>query len=231
MCGRFSYGVSKSELELYVTNAFQISAVPDNLTIPRYNVAPSQKVLAVIHDGSRHRLGEIKWGYVPSYSTDESVGYSMINARAETIREKFAFQHAFKTRRCVILADGFYEWDHHGKLKTPYRFTLKRPSLFAMAGLWSSHVKPDGSKHYTCTIITCEANELLSSVHDRMPVIFDDETARAWLNPNEMNYDHLHQLLQPYPANNMNIWEISSKINNPQCDDKECVEPIKKSPN
>jgi putative SOS response-associated peptidase YedK len=149
----------------------------------------------------------------------------MINARAETVDEKASFKHALKKRRCLILADGFYEWKLEGNKKVPYRFTLKNEQPFAFAGLWEKWDK-NGEPMYTCTIITTKANELIQNVHDRMPVILPKEAEDIWLDPTIQDHEFLKSLLKPYPAIEFKMFQVSTIVNSPKNDSPECIEPL-----
>jgi putative SOS response-associated peptidase YedK len=193
--------------------------------LPRYNIAPSQEVLAVVSDGEKITGKMLKWGLVPYWANDPKIGFKMINTRAETVDEKASFKQAFKKRRCFVLADGFYEWRKEGNKKIPYRFTLKSERPFAFAGLWEKWDK-HGDSMYTCTIITTKANELVKGVHERMPVILPKEWEEFWLDPAIDDTEYLKSLLRPYPAEEMKMYEVSTAVNSAKNDVEECVKPI-----
>lgn len=226
MCGRFSISLSKEEVARYLKDEYAIDELKEGIILPRFNIAPTQMVLTVINDGKKYRSGMIKWGFVPSFAKDENASFGMINAKAETLREKPAFRTALKTKRCVILADGFYEWQKSNQSKQPMRIQVKNQKLFPMAGLWSTFVRPDGTKLYTCTIITCEANDLMKNIHDRMPVILDKASEKIWLNPQEDNPDTLSNLLIPFDSNQMTYYKISSLVNNASNESKDIINEI-----
>ena len=226
MCGRFSISLSKEEVARYLKDEYAIDELKDGIIFPRFNIAPTQMVLTVINDGKKYRSGMIKWGFVPSFAKDENASFGMINAKAETLREKPAFRTALKTKRCVILADGFYEWQKSNQSKQPMRIQVKNQKIFPMAGLWSTFVRPDGTKLYTCTIITCEANDLMKNIHDRMPVILDKASEKIWLNPQEDNPDTLSSLLIPFDSNQMTYYKISSLVNNASNESKDIINKI-----
>ncbi|MBE0701161.1 MAG: SOS response-associated peptidase, partial [Acholeplasmataceae bacterium] len=160
---------------------------------------------------------------------DEKIGFSMINAKSETLGEKPSFYPSFKTKRCVILADGFYEWKKEQKQKTPMRIVLKDQKIFPMAGLWSTYQRSDGSKFFTCTIITTSANDLMASIHDRMPVILTEENQKAWLNPRNTDLDMLSKVLVPYDSTKMHAYLVSNLVNKASNDLYECIQPIEKA--
>ena len=226
MCGRFSISLSKEEVARYLKDEYAIDELKEGIILPRFNIAPTQMVLTVINDGQKYRAGLIKWGFVPSFAKDENAGFGMINAKAETLREKPAFRTALKTKRCVILADGFYEWQKSNQSKQPMRIQVKNQKIFPMAGLWSTFVRPDGTKLYTCTIITCEANDLMKNIHDRMPVILDKASEKIWLNPQEDNPNTLSSLLIPFDSNQMTYYKISSLVNNASNESKDIINEI-----
>ncbi len=199
--------------------------VPDNLE-PRYNVAPSQPVAVVPNDGE-NQLDFFVWGLIPSWAKDPKIGYRMINARAETVDQKPSFKAAFRRRRCLVLADGFFEWkrDPGSKSKTPMYIKLKSGDPFGMAGLWEIWHNGDGSEVRSCTIITTEPNELLSEIHDRMPVILPEERYQLWLTPDECDPAELKPLLIPFASDQMMVYPVSRLVNNPANDVAACLEP------
>ena len=214
MCGRFTLTVSLETLLKIVAERFDIFDSEENFDLPRYNIAPSQQVLAIIHDGEKYRLGTMKWGLVPPFATDEKIGFKMINAKAETIDDKPSYKQSFMHKRCLILADGFYEWDKYSNEKTPYRIIVKDQPMIAFAGIWSRYVKPNGDKLFTCSIITTEANEMMKPIHDRMPVILDEAAQRVWLKK-EVSSGELKKLLLPYDDNLMEKYVVSKEVNRP----------------
>lgn len=220
MCGRYTITVSVEQLMMH----FFIDQANVPYHVPRYNVAPGQLIPAIVHDGTKNRLGELKWGLVPNWAKDAKIGYKLINARAETVREKPSYRSSFQRKRCIIPADGFYEWKQTGPNKQPMRIVLRDRSLFAMAGLYDTWIAPDGSKLSTCTIITTSPNALMQDIHDRMPVILKREDEALWLDRREHNEERLQALLQPYPAEEMEAYPVSPKVGNVKHDDPECAE-------
>ncbi|SFA71777.1 MULTISPECIES: SOS response-associated peptidase [unclassified Bacillus (in: firmicutes)] len=219
MCGRFS--IAEELIRLQLQFQFEFS---EELT-PRYNVAPSQKVLTVVDNGGQRTGKQMKWGLVPSWATDVKIGYKMINARAEGVDIKPSFKNAFKSRRCLILADGFYEWKVTENGKQPYRFIMKNHKPFAMAGLWETWAKGD-EPLTTCTIITTEPNDVTRYVHDRMPVILKEEDYDKWLDPKFSLTSELKSLLVPYTAEEMDKYAVSTLINSPKNDLAELLSPL-----
>lgn len=228
MCGRFTLTADPESIR----KAFALSgAEPAALEQlqPRYNVAPSQAIAAIIENAEGTRqLEYLKWGLIPSWAKDAKIGYSMINARAETVAEKASYRNAFKKRRCLIPADGFYEWKKENtKKKTPMYIQLQSGEPFAFAGLYESW-RPSESEPWikTCTIITTEPNSLMESIHDRMPVILKPEDYETWLTPKEVATVELLSLLKPYPAPEMKAVQVSTLVNNTSNDSPECIQPV-----
>ncbi|WP_019909134.1 SOS response-associated peptidase [Paenibacillus sp. HW567] len=222
MCGRYTIMVSMEELMLHYF-------IQDTSLVhyaPKYNVAPMQHIPAVIHDGRQNRLGELRWGLVPSWSKEDKNGSRMINARSESLRDKAAFKGLIRSRRCIIPADGFYDWKQQDGGKQPMRITLKSGELFSMAGLYDIWVDANGNKLSTCTIITTEANSLMADIHDRMPVILSREAESQWLDRNNQEEPELMKLLVPYNAELMRAYPVSAAVGNVRNDYKELVEEV-----
>ena len=222
MCGRFSLVTDADQLmDYYGLVSLRISL------LPRFNIAPTQHVAVIVAvDGERH-LEYFHWGLIPSWAKDRKLAYSTINARAETVESKPAFRSAFRHRRCIIPADGFYEW--HGKAgqKESWRIVPKGENeFFSLAGLWETW-EGEGEVIRSCTIIVGEANALLQPIHDRMPVMLPRESWSAWLDPSTP-LEAVRQLLQPPPARGMRAYRVSSHVNNPKNDDPECLIPLGK---
>ncbi len=222
MCGRFTLHHTLDEIE----ERFAAEVAVD--TEPRYNIAPTQDVLAVTQNGTRH-LQAFRWGLVPSWAKDIAIGSRMINARAETLAEKPAFRTALQRRRCLIPADGFYEWQDapDGKKggRTPMHIRLKDGGLFAFAGLWDEWHAPDGSPLRSCTIITTSPNAVTAPIHDRMPAILRPEDEAIWLDHALTNSSDLLSLLGPYPAEDIETYAVSRQVNAPTVDDPACIAP------
>jgi len=219
MCGRFSLGSPESELYE------EFGLLPPDDYRPRYNIAPSQDVLAVAGTGDAARLGRLRWGLVPAWAKDPSIGNRMINARAETLAEKPSFRDAFRRRRCLVLADGWYEWRREGSRKTPMRITLRSGRPFAFAGIWERWSPADAEPLLTCAIVTRAAVPAVAPVHDRMPLVLGPEERRHWLDP-EADSAALQQLLRDEPAADLVAYEVSTRVNSPRNDDPECIEPV-----
>ena len=221
MCGRFTLTVDPAELQ----DTFSNYTFPSRFA-PRFNIAPSQPVLAIPNDGT-NTADFFIWGLIPMWAKDPSIGNRLINARGETIAEKPSFRGSFKHKRCLILADGFYEWKTSPvkKTKTPYFIHMKDRSPFAFAGLWDAWESPDGSSIRTCTIITTEPNELMATLHNRMPVILHPRDHAKWLDASHQTPENLLTLIKPYPADAMSAHPVSTLVNNPSNDSPELVVP------
>lgn len=221
MCGRFTLTVDTAELG----ETFPQLNLPADLT-PRYNIAPSQAI-AVVTNSGQYRVEFFRWGLIPSWAKDPSIGNRMINARAESLSEKPAFRTAYKRHRCLVLADGFYEWrkEPGRKTKTPMYVRLSSGKPFAFAGLWEAWRAPDESTLLSCTIITTTPNSLVEQIHNRMPVILDPQAYDLWLDPAEQDPKLLDEWLKPYPAAQMTAYTVSIVVNNPAMDVPECIVP------
>lgn len=224
MCGRYKLTVPFPEIvRLYnLTNSVNLPA--------RYNIAPTQDVLVVIDDTEmKQRRGEMmRWGLVPRWAKDVKIGYHLINAKAESVSTRPAYREAFKTRRCIIPADAFYEWQETGQsLKQPYAIVMKDRSVFSFAGLWEKWTdKTSGEVICSCTIITTEPNELCAPIHNRMPVILDPKNYAQWLGEQLAKNEELHAMLKPFPAERMACFKIGTRIGNVKNDDAALVEPV-----
>ena len=226
MCGRFTITVTMDELKAYLNDYYDIEDMKSDIIVPRYNVSPGQDVISIINDGTKNRVGLLNWGFVPSFAKDEKIGFSMINAKSETLDQKISYKSSFEHKRCIILADGFYEWKKEDNQKIPMRILMKDKSIFPIAGLWSTYVRLDGTKHHSTTIITTQANDLVSLVHDRMPVILTDESRKTWLNPRITDLRLLSTILRPYEPNQMYTYRVSSVVNSSKNENQACIIPV-----
>jgi len=211
MCGRYTL---MSDIKK-IAESFGVE--PTLNTAPRYNIAPTQDIVAIVKNGQAH-LTTLRWGLIPSWAKDESIGSRMINARAETLAEKPSFKNLLRRRRCLIVADGFYEWKTEGPGKTPMYITLVDEQPFAFAGLWDLWKSPEGAEIQSCTIITTEPNELMAAIHNRMPAILRPGAYEDWLNPHLRDEQVLTHWLSPYPAELMKARPVSKLVNNPKND-------------
>lgn len=232
MCGRFTLTVTWEELMTrYLIDPESVSP----FHVPRYNIAPTQMVTAIIHDGSTNRIGQLQWGLVPSWAKDSSGGAKMINARSETLEDKPAYRMPFYRKRCLIPADGFYEWQKSGNVKQPFRIGLKNGEIFSMAGLYDIWITPGGEKLSTCTVITTGPNRLMEPIHNRMPVILKPADEALWLERQPSSHTHgnhpshlqsLKELLRPYPAEEMQAVPVSTTVNSVKNDTQDCIRSI-----
>ncbi len=223
MCGRYTLTSDTERIEeRFVCNASALSYTS------RYNIAPTQPVLALINneDNTQRRAEFLRWGLIPSWAKDPSIGNKMINARSETLAEKPSFKRALRKRRCLIVADGFYEWKKEGKTKTPMYIGLQSREPFAFAGLWEKWVAESGETIHSCTIITTTPNSLMESIHHRMPVILPREAESVWLDRTIEDPASLLPLLAPYPAETMDAYAVSTLVNSPRNDSADCLKPL-----
>jgi putative SOS response-associated peptidase YedK len=218
MCGRFTNQYTWRELHaLYALSDFSF---PQSNFEPHYNIAPTQETPVVRIKEGRRELAFLKWGLVPSFSKDTKEAAKLINARAETVSDKPTFRSAFRHRRCLVVADGFYEWKKLGpKEKQPYFITLKDKAPFSFAGLYEWWIPREGSRLETFTIITCKPNPLVADLHDRMPVILGPESWPAWLGEQLLSPDKLKDMLKPFPAERMECWPVGKRVGNVANDD------------
>jgi putative SOS response-associated peptidase YedK len=218
MCGRFTLTASTER----VVEFFGLAEVP--VLPPRYNIAPTQPVLAVRRDGADPpRAVLLRWGLIPSWAKEARIGNQMINARSETAAEKPAFRTPLRRRRCLIPADGFYEWQKCGKSKQPYCIRRTGDRLFAFAGLWDRWQGDEGPVE-TCTILTTDANDLVRPIHERMPIILPESAFAGWLDPALQDPAKVLPLLQPLPAEQLHPFPVSSWVNDPHHDDARCLQ-------
>jgi putative SOS response-associated peptidase YedK len=236
MCGRFRVARKKEILEA----EFEADSVAGEdwasrdaaHDVPRYNVAPGQEVAVVRQDARQdaahpvRRLSQMRWGLIPSWTDNPSIGYKMINVRSETAATMRSFREPLRSRRCLIPADGFYEWKREGKQKLPFCFTLADESVFAFAGIWEPWKNPQGQVIESCAILTTTPNELIRDIHDRMPVILPRDAYDIWLDPDRTHLQELQPLLKPYSAESMRRYRVSQRVNHVIHDDPECAAEI-----
>ena len=223
MCGRYRLSRRKQVVEEY------FGAVSEDYEwSPRYNVAPSQSILTIRQDACQpvRTLSTLRWGLIPSWAKDPSVGYKTINARAETVATTTSFREPFTSQRCLIPADGFYEWRRSGKTKQPYCFEVNDGELFAFAGLWDRWRDPQGNVIESCTILTTTPNSLLSDIHDRMPVILRPDAYDLWLDPSLRDTISVSEMLRPFDAGLMRRYPVSNRVNHVLNDDADCAKPV-----
>jgi putative SOS response-associated peptidase YedK len=221
VCGRFTQA-SPGEV---IAELFDLPEVPR--LAPRWNIAPTQPVGAVrTGAGGARELVELHWGLIPSWAKERSVGARMINARAETVAEKPAFRAALRARRCLIVADGFYEWRKTGARKQPHFIRLRDGRPFAFAGLWERWAAGPDEAVESCVIVTTTPNELLAPIHDRMPVILAPSDFAGWLDPGTRDASRVLPLLRPHPADEMEAYPVGLRVNNPGNDDPSCARAL-----
>ncbi|WP_163971006.1 SOS response-associated peptidase [Oceanobacillus halotolerans] len=220
MCGRYTLLAEEEEIR----QAFELDMPISNFE-KSYNVAPGQRVLAIIHDGQKRRAGYMRWGLVPSWAKDERIGYKMINARSETAHEKPSFQNLMARKRCLIVADSFYEWKRSEDKKQPKRIQLANRKLFAFAGLWDKweHGEDD---LFTCTILTKDANTFMQDIHHRMPIILSKAEESEWIKPYEEKPQEMQQFLQTIEPEALTAYDVDTYVNAAKNNDETCIKPI-----
>ncbi len=221
MCGRFTLTVDPAELR----DEFEGAAFPAKFA-PRFNIAPTQPVLAIPNNG-KNAADFFLWGLIPSWAKDASIGNRLINARGETLAEKPSFRGVYKYKRCLVLADGFYEWKSQPgtKTKIPYFIHLRARKPFAFAGLWDEWQAADGSPIRSCTIVTTAPNNLMASIHNRMPVILHSKDHAEWLDAAPRSPNNLNHLIKAFPSELMEAYPVSTLVNSPANDRAECILP------
>jgi putative SOS response-associated peptidase YedK len=220
MCGRYTYFPGEfSDLRL----TWNVDEFAD--LRPRYNIAPSQEAPVIVQVRGKRSIELFRWGLIPWWAKDPAIGNKMINARSETLAEKAAFKGLLKDRRCLVLADGFFEWRNETKRKVPMLFKLKSGGSFTFAGLWDSWKQPDGNLLRTYTIVTTEPNDVLRPIHNRMPAMLKHDDALKWLAVDD-EIAHALSLLKPYLSDDMEGYDVSPLVNDPRNDSPECIRPI-----
>lgn len=219
MCGRFTLTAA----EHVILDLFEIQTLPPQTA--RYNVAPTQDVLAVRTGEDAREAAMLRWGLIPHWAKDKAIGSRMINARAETVAEKPAYREAFAQRRCLVVADGFIEWQRQGKKKQPFHIRLRSGLPFGFAGLWDRWRDEDGQWLQTCTVLTTEPNDLVAPVHDRMPVIVPQNAHERWLDPSS-DRGSLKELFAPFPSDLMESVAVSTRVNSVAHDDPSCLDAV-----
>ncbi|HJT71717.1 MAG TPA: SOS response-associated peptidase [Terriglobales bacterium] len=222
MCNRFRL----THAQRYLAERFQAWDEFDDA--PRYNIAPTQPVLTVRreHGEKVRRFTTMRWGLIPHWAKDMSIGTRTLNARSETVKKLPAFRDAILRRRCLIPADGFYEWRAMDRVKQPYCFEVGEGDVFALAGLWDQWRNPDGEIIESCTILTTEANSLVAEMHDRMPVIVTPDKYDVWLDPDVTDFNAIKEILKPYDADQMRRYPVSTKLNNSKNEGAESAAPV-----
>jgi|SRR5690625_689233 len=221
MCGRFTLLADESDIQSNFQLTHRIKGYK-----PSYNIAPGQEVLVIIHDGKQKRAGYLRWGLVPSWAKDEKVGYKMINARSETAHEKPSFKQLMARKRCLIVADSFYEWKQVGDVKQPQRIQVANRSLFAFAGLWDKWQR-DHRTLFTCTILTKDANDFIKDIHHRMPIILPKAKEDEWITPYVQSPIRLKQFLEEIVDEKLTAYPVDTYVNKAQNNDEGCIKPLK----
>lgn len=223
MCGRYQLSVKAKTL----IQAFGLTAVEGaDLLVPRYNIAPGTPVLVVRETPGGRRAEHVRWGLVPGWAEDMKIGYKLINARSETAAEKPGFRGAMKYRRCIVPVSGFYEWKRlSSKTKQPHHIAVEGADVFGLAGLWELWQDPDGNELETMAVLTCVPNEMMSDLHDRMPVILSPEVFDSWLDTDQQDAARAAVLLKPFPAERMVAWPVSTYVNKAGNEGQRCIEP------
>lgn len=221
MCGRYTRISPPAVLE-------ELFGVPIDFDLkPHYNIAPTQSVLAVrVSEKDEKEAVSLRWGLIPPWAKDEKMGYKTFNARGETVAEKPSFRSAFKRKRCLVIADGFFEWKRDGKQKHPFLIKMRDEKPFAFAGLWENWKNPKGESVQSCTIVTTEPNKLMGKIHDRMPVILSPRDFELWLNTEEKNLEKAKKLIRPFPVNPMTSHPVSDIVNSSRNNSPDCIKPL-----
>ncbi len=222
MCGRFTLTIDQEQLNAYLNEIFDSPILQDFDHYPRYNIAPGQNVISVIYDGEKYRVGYLKWGFVAGKKSPQAKPFTVINIRQESLISKPMFKSAFKKQRCLIIADGFYEWSNENNQKQAYHIVKHKREIFAMAGLWDSYIDETHEKQFTCGIITTPAEAKLKKVHTRMPLTIDKKYLKKWLSLSSMNEEIVEDFVyQSYKDFELN--PVSNYVNKVENDDIKCI--------
>src|SRR5690625_355454 len=220
LCGRFTLLAD----ELKIKSRFQLEMDIEDY-YPSYNIAPGQQVLAIIYDGEKRRAGYIKWGLVPFWAKNPKIGNKMINARSETVHEKPSFKNLLLGKRCLIIADSFYEWKQTSDGKVPQRIQMVDRELFAFAGLWDKWQNGNETL-FTCTMLTKDANSFMKDIHHRMPIILPEDEEKTWLENSITNRQEVHTYIQSMSSESMRAYPVSTYVNFVKNNDETCIKPI-----
>jgi putative SOS response-associated peptidase YedK len=218
MCGRFSLVTTPEELDCHFNLRRKVTVAP------RYNIGPTENIVIILPGPGRNITSSVRWGLIPHWAKDMKIGQRLINARAETLQDKPAFREAFKSRRCLVPASGFFEWKAKGKWKQPYFIKMKNGGLFAMAGIWESWIS-ENVEIESCAIITTDANTIVGKIHDRMPVIIPQDSYGLWLDKVRDGY-HFREYFQPFTPFKMTAYPVSNIVNDVGNDFEECIKRI-----
>ncbi len=221
MCGRFTQYSNADRIiqQFKPSNGLEIA--------PSYNITPGNDILVMAHyNQNKRKLFKFRWGLIPSWTKDDRVLKGLINARAETIQQKPSYRAAFKQRRCLVIADGFYEWQKKDDQKIPYYIHAKNNQIFAFAGVWEHWQSAEQGAIWSCAIITINACEILQAIHERMPVIIPPDRYDDWLNIEKTNAESAQQLLQAFPSSELDVYPVSNRVNSPYFNNAECIRPL-----
>lgn len=221
MCGRFTL---ITDLEV-LTERFRFHNLNYDMVKPQYNIAPSKEVLTVVNDGEENKAGFLNWGLITHWTKDIKSGYKMINSRIETISTKPSYKYLLERKRCIILADGFYEWKEEVGKKQPYRITIRNNKVFAFAGVWDIWQNEKGV-YKSCSIITTKANKYVENIHQRMPVILNQKHEDAWINRNIVDIDTLLEIVDTSQQIELKAYKVTTEVNSPRNNTSECIVPI-----
>lgn len=222
MCGRVILTLSAKMIEMILNETLDINQLNIDDFVPRYNVGPGQDLVSVIQHKNKNRAGYMKWQFIPTYAQSEKDGYQFVNARSETIHEKVSFKDAFERRRCLVICNGFYEWDRKGDQKVPYFFHHDMKWM-ALGGIWNPYIDKKGEKQYGFSLITTAANKIMAPVHHRMPVILETHQLQHWLSP-DTSLSQLQQLMLPIHDTFLETYPVSDYVNKIAHQDKKCIE-------
>ena len=223
MCGRFIVSYTYNDLLKFLSSTFDIFDLDSSIDVPNYNVAPGTNVLSIISDGGNYRAGTFKWGFIPFFAKDNRSAYKMINSRMEGIESRAAFKDSFINKRCLILADGYYEWKTNGNVKQPFLVQKQDKEMFFFPGIWSRYKGKNNEVIYSTSIITKEANNLISDIHPRMPVILNEANAKKWLEPEMKDPVKLLSILNQDNNGNLIKLRVSEYVNRVSNNSKECI--------
>ncbi|WP_053217213.1 SOS response-associated peptidase [Virgibacillus senegalensis] len=221
MCGRFTLQAS----ELQILKEFDLDQQLEGYQ-SRFNIAPGQQILSIVHNGEDRKAGFLRWGLVPSWAKDPKIGYKMINARSETAHEKPSFKNLLSRKRCLIVADSFYEWKKTDGGKQPKRISSAQRALFAFAGLWDKWEVDGEEPLFTCTILTRKADSFMEDIHDRMPVILPKDAEEEWIAPVKRHPEEVARFIEKLPTEPLKAYDVSTFVNSPKNEGESCIKPL-----
>lgn len=225
MCGRVILTLSAKMIKQILAEEYDINQLNIDDFVPKYNLGPGQKLLSIINHNTEYRSGYLNWRFIPKWAKSQNDGYKYINARSETVHEKVTYKDAFKTRRCLVVCDGFYEWRRKDNVKRPFLFHKADKGLITLAGIWTPQHLDDGSKEYGVSLMTTEANDTMSPIHHRMPVIIRAEDSKQWLH-HMTSLDALQKMMQPVDNDYLETYEVSQYVNSIKNQSSDCIKKI-----